>query len=66
MEPGEGESAMWWTVQVQYGRAWRLSIVPATSRTVIVPGEWNGRPAQQIVIRAADRCGNLSAPAIVR
>lgn len=60
--PGEGESAALWVIQSRYGFSWDMRIVPGHERVVRIASERGAARCEQVVVRAVDRCGNLSAP----
>ncbi len=55
-----GEGVFWYVVQVLDAKGWSESVVPANSTTMSVS---RSRGITRVVVRAADRLGNLSEPA---
>jgi len=60
IEPGAGEAALHWAVWRRSGGQWRLSVLPATQRTLDIAG------ADALVVSAVGRAGQTSARNAIR
>jgi len=60
--PGEGEPAHLWLVQARISGVWRATVLPGSVRRHTL----STRRPEAVVVRAVDRCGNLSPVAEVK
>lgn len=58
----DGDRTFWHVVQILDGSGWKESVHPKNTRNMTLP---NSGDVKRIVVRAADRLGNLSAPSAV-
>jgi uncharacterized lipoprotein YddW (UPF0748 family) len=66
LAPGAGEPPAVYAVQTRRGDTWSLEVHARGTGVVSIPISARGGEADLVVVRAVDRCGNLSKPVVLR